>query len=491
MNRSENTATSAAPAKITDSGQFKRSLGTWSTLALGVGAMVGFGWVTLVGGWINDAGTLGAASAMLAGGVMMAVVAFVYSEMVAAMPKAGGEHNYILRAMGPRWSFIGSWGITGGYATVVAFEAVALPTALEYVIPLDHLHLWTVSDSDVFLSWALVGAVTAVIITIINIVGVKIAGSFQMFVVLFLFLIGFLQIFGSLNAGEVSMMEPLFSNGWAGFFTVLVVVPFMFVGFDVIPQTAEEVNLPPKKTGRIAFISVIIAAAWYIMIILTVSSALTPEQQANSSLPAADAMATLFSSEFFGNLMVAAGVAGIVTSWNSLQMGASRLMYSLAQGGMLPAWLGKLHPKFGTPVNALLVLGAVATIAPFFGHKALGWIVDAGSPMIVIAYFLVSISFVILRIREPKMNRPLRVGGRGNFGVIVGATAVAITAFLITLYVPGMPAGLSIEPWIIFGVWWLVGAVFFVGIPGGVKPGPNAEEELMEKVYARYPHRRP
>ncbi|WP_026935944.1 APC family permease [Gulosibacter molinativorax] len=470
---------------------FKRGLGTWTTLTLGVGAMVGFGWVTLVGGWIDGAGTMGATGAMLAGGVMMAIVALVYSEMVAAMPKAGGEHNYILRALGPRWSFIGSWGITGGYATVVAFEAVALPTALEYVVPLDQIHLWSISGSDVYLSWALVGAVTAVLITIINIFGVKIAGSFQMFVVIFLFAIGFLQIFGSVTAGEVSKMEPFFNNGWTGFFAVLVIVPFMFVGFDVIPQTAEEVNLSPKKTGRIAFISVLIAAAWYIMIILTVSSALTPDQLTSSTLPAADAMSTLFGGAFFGNLMVAAGISGIVTSWNSLQMGASRLMYSLAQGGMLPAWLGKLHPKFGTPVNALLVLGAIATAAPFFGHKALGWIVDAGSPMIVIAYLLVSISFVVLRKREPDMPRPLRVGGKGGFGVVVGATSVAITAFLVVLYLPGMPAGLGVQPWIIFGVWWLVGAVFFAGIPGGVKPGPNAEEELLEKVYAKWPHRRP
>ncbi|SJM58592.1 APC family permease [Gulosibacter sp. 10] len=463
----------------------------WTTLTLGVGAMVGFGWVTLVGNWITEAGAFGAATAMLVGGLMMAVVALVYSELVAAIPKAGGEHNYILRAMGPRWSFIGSWGITGGYATVVAFEAVALPTAVQYVLPLDQIHLWTVSDSEVYLSWALVGAVTAVIITIINILGVKIAGSFQMFVVIFLFAIGALQIFGSLTNGEPAKMEPLFTNGMTGFFAVLVVVPFMFVGFDVIPQTAEEVNLPPRKTGRISFISVLIAAAWYIMIILTVSSALDEGQASESALPAADAMANLFGSAFFGNLMVAAGIAGIVTSWNSLQMGASRLMYSLAHGGMLPKWLGKLHPKFGTPVNALLVLGAVATAAPFFGDKALGWIVDGGSPMIVIAYLLVSISFVILRIREPKMDRPLRIGGKGNGGLIIGILSAAITAFLFALYLPGMPAGLGAEPWIIFGVWWLVGAIFFFGIPGGVKPGPKAEKHLLIKVYEKYPHRKP
>lgn len=485
------TSSSSSTARQThdphpqNEGEFKRALGGAATLTLGVGAMVGFGWVTLVGGWIESAGSFGAALAFLIGGVMMAVVALVYSELVAAMPKAGGEHNYIMRGLGPRWSFIGSWAITGGYATVVAFEAVALPRAVGYVIDLEQIHLWTIGESEVFLTWALVGSLTAIVITIINIIGVKVAGGFQMFVVIFLFMIGALQIFGSFTGGSVEMMDPFFTNGATGFFAVLVIVPFMFVGFDVIPQAAEEVNLPPATTGRLSFISVLIAAVWYIMIVLTVSSALTETQIVESNLPAADAMGALFGNQFFANLMVSAGVAGILTSWNSLQMGASRLLYSLAHAGMLPAWLGKLHPKFGTPVNALLVLGGIAVIAPFFGAKALGWIVDSGSPMIVLAYLLVSISFVILRRREPEMDRPLRIGGRGNFGVVIGIVSIAITAFLVVLYLPGMPAQLTVEPWIIFGLWWLVGLVFFLQIPGGVKPGPNAEHELVELVNAR------
>lgn len=468
----------------------KRTLGVWSTLTLGVGAMVGFGWVTLVGGWIESAGSLGATLAFVVGGFMMAIVSLVYAELVAAMPKAGGEHNYIIRAMGPRWSFIGSWAITGGYATVVAFEAVALPRAIDYVVDLEHVHLWTVSGSEVYLVWALVGSVVAVLITLINILGVKVAGGVQMFVVIFLFAIGALQIVGAFTGGEGANFEPFFTGGAGGFFAVLIVVPFLFVGFDVIPQAAEEVNIPPRKVGNISFISVLIAAAWYIMIVLTVSSALTHEEMAGSSLPAADAMGALFGNQFFANLMVAAGVAGIVTSWNSLQLGASRLMFSLARGGMLPAWFGKLHPKYGTPANALIVLGAIAMIAPFFGASALGWIVDAGSPMIVIAYLLVSISFVILRLREPRMERPLRIGGKGKFGVIIGGLSIAITAFLASLYLPGMPAGIGIESWLIFGIWWIVGAVFFVAIPGGVKPGPDAEKELYEKVLQKFPSRR-
>ncbi|MDO5051416.1 MAG: APC family permease [Pseudoclavibacter sp.] len=461
----------------------KKVLGGWSTLALGVGAMVGFGWITLAGGWIEDGGSIGAALAMLAGGLMMGVIALVYSELLSAMPKAGGEHHYILRALGPRWSFIGSWGITGGYATVVAFEAVALPKSIQYVVDLQHIPLWNIGESEVFLIWALVGAGTAVLITVINIMGVRVAGGVQTFVILFLFAIGALQVFGAATAGDVANMQPLFSgSGAAGFLAVLVVVPFMFVGFDVIPQAAEEVNLPPRRVGRLSFIAVLIAAAWYIMIILTVSLALDSARTAEADLPTADAMGALLGSRTWSNVMIAAGLAGIITSWNSLQMGASRLIYSLAHSGMLPAWLGRLHPRYGTPVNALLVLGGIAVLAPFLGTEALGWIVGSGSPMIVIAYLLVSISFVVLRRREPDMERPLRIGGAGGGGVWIGVAAVAITAFLTALYLPGMPAQIEPVSWLIFGGWWLAGLFFLLRIPRGVPPGPGAEDELRRRA---------
>ncbi|RRD60461.1 APC family permease [Leucobacter sp. OH1287] len=469
--------------------ELKRDLGTWTTLALGVGAMVGFGWVVLVGGWITGAGSLGAASAFLVGGIMMAIVALVYAELVAAMPLAGGEHNYIIRALGPKASLIGSWAITGGYATVVAFEAVALPRAIDRVVDLKSNYLWTIGDQhggEVYLTWVLVGSLVAILITIINIIGVKVAGSIQVFVVIFLFIIGALQVSGLFfGRASVSTMEPFFVDGVNGFFGVLVIVPFMFVGFDVIPQAAEEANIAPKKIGRITFLSVIIAAAWYIMIVLTVSAALS-NQELQSSLPAAEAMKQMFNSEFMAQIMVAAGVAGIITSWNSLQMGASRLLFSLSRGGMLPQWIGKLHPKYGTPINALLLLGAIATVAPFFGPTMLGWIVDAGSPMIVIAYLLVTVSFVVLRKREPAMDRPLRIGGKGEAGgLIIGLLGVLITAFLIVLYLPGLPASIGYQSWIIFGLWWIFGIFFLLRIPGGVRPGPNAEHELLELVEKR------
>lgn len=464
----------------------RKVLGRFDVLALGFGAMIGFGWVVLTGGWLESAGTMGATLAMLVGGIIMAVVGLAYAELCAAMPKAGGEHNYIMRAMGPRPSFIGSWGIIGGYITIVAFEAVALPRTVEYIVPnLSHVKLWTVAGFDVHLTWALVGALAAVVVTWINIRGVKQASVVQTFVVLFLLAIGLVMILGSFTGGEVANMEPLFNGGINGFFAVLVVVPFLFVGFDVIPQSAEEVNIPARQIGKLVVVSVVLATIWYVMVVLTTSSAMPVGDLAAADIATADAVGAMFGSTIMANVLIAGGIAGILTSWNSLLLGASRLMFSLARAGMLPALFGRLHPKYHTPHNALLFIGALSFLAPFFGVEMLIWLVDSGAPSIVLAYTLVAVSFLVLRRREPNMDRPLRIGGAGNGGLAIGVAAAFFGVALFSLYMPGMPAQLGVEPWILFGLWWVVGLALFLRVPAGIAAGPDAEKQVVQRVRER------
>jgi amino acid transporter len=370
--------------------------------------------------------------------------------------------------------------------TIVAFEAVALPRTALYLFPdLNHIRLWDVAGSEVYLTWALVGAIAAVVITTLNILGVKFASVAQTFVVALLLVIGLMLIFGSFTGGSVANMQPLFTGGVAGFFAVLVVVPFLFVGFDVIPQSAEEVNVPARQVGRLVVIAVILATLFYLIIIVTTSSAMPAGELANADIATADAFGALFGSDIMAKVLIAGGIAGILTSWNSLLLGASRLMYSMARSGMLPAWFGRLHPRFRTPINALLFIGGLSFIAPFLGEAMLVWLVDSGSPSIVIAYLLVSIVFLILRRREPQMDRPLRVGGAGRGGLFIGGAAVVLCVGLLSLYLPGMPAFLDVQPWVLFGAWWVLGAFFLFRIPRGVDPGEDAEHRLLDALERR------
>ena len=97
--------------------------------------MIGWGWVVLTGDWITMAGSLGAILAFGIGGLMVTLIGLTYAELASAMPQVGGEHAYSYRALGAGASFICTWAIVLGYVSVVAFEAVALPAVIEYLLP--------------------------------------------------------------------------------------------------------------------------------------------------------------------------------------------------------------------------------------------------------------------------------------------------------------------------------------------------------------------
>lgn len=471
-------SSSPAPA---DTG-FTRVLGQGDVLAIAFGAMIGFGWIVLTGDFIEGAGSVGAALAFVLGGIVIGFIGLTYAELVAAMPQVGGEHAYVLRAIGSRAAFFTSWALVLGYISVVAFEAVALPQTMLYLFP-DMLvgQLWTIADYDVYVSWVAVGVVAAIVMTWLNYRGVRPAAVFQAIAVLFLAIVGVVLVVGSFVGGSTDDLQPLFTGGTAGLFGVLVAVPFLFVGFDVIPQSAEEINLPYARIGQLLLVSVALAALWYAMIMLTVGSSLPADELADSTLAAADGMAALWGTDVMGTVLVLGGIAGILTSWNGFLIGASRLIYAMAESGMLPRWFGRLHPRHKTPGNALILIGVLSVLAPLFGQQMLGWLVGAGGFSLIISYAMVAISFLMLRRREPEMERPFRTPG----GSATGVVAVVLAVGLGVLFLPGMPAAL-VWPyeWLILLGWAVAGVFFILRVPH-VGPGPGSHDQMVRVARQR------
>ncbi|MEE2042399.1 APC family permease, partial [Nocardiopsis tropica] len=281
--------------------------------------------------------------------------------------------------------------------------------------------------------------------------------------------------------GSAENMEPLFTGGVPGVFVVLVAVPFLFVGFDVIPQSASEIRIPHRMVGTLLVVSVFCATAWYVMVVLTAGAGLSAAELSASELASADSVAALWGSDAMGDLLVLGGIAGLLTSWNAFLIGGSRLVFAMAGARMLPAWFGHLHPRFRTPSNAVLFIGALSLAAPFFGRPMLVWLTNAGGMNIVAAYMLVVVSFLVLRRRDPAMERPFTVPA----GVPVGVTALVLSLGLFLLYLPGMPAALGWpHEWLMVALWWAAGAALLWRLPR-IAPGADAERRLVEAMDAR------
>jgi amino acid transporter len=420
------------------------------------------------GDWIQSGGVIGAMLGFVIGGIMVFFVGLTYAELTAAMPQCGGEHVFSHRAMGPTGSFICTWAIILGYVSVACFEACALPTIITYIYPAFLKgYLYTVAGFDVYASWLAVAVLVAIFMTVINILGVKTAAILQTILTIVIGAVGILLVVSSAVTGTASNLDgQLFASSGSVFgsvFKVALLTPFFFIGFDVIPQAAEEINVDLKKIGKILVLSIVMAVVFYALVIFAVGYEMSPAEIESSlegsGLVTADAIAKAFNSTVMAKVLIIGGMCGIVTSWNSFLMGGSRAMYSMAESYMIPKMFSKLHPKHKTPVNALYLVGALTVLAPFAGRKMLVWIVDAGNFGCCLAYCMVSISFLILRKKEPDMKRPYKVGAYR----FVGVMAVLMSGFMVVCYlVPASGSALVWQEWLMAGGWCLLGVVFFV-----------------------------
>lgn len=444
---------------------FQKVLRTRDVIMLAFGAMIGWGWVVSSGQWIQAGGVIGTVIGFLIGGLMIYLVGLTYAELTPAMPKSGGAMNFTYAAFGAGGSYVTIWALALSYIGVVCFEACSFATIMQYVIP-DFLqgYLYTVAGYDVYLSWVAVAILASLLIVYINYIGTKSAAKFQNILTCIIAGVGLILVAGSAFNGNV---ENLSSQAFVGndtgsiignIFKVAIMTPFFLFGFDIIPQAAEEINVPLKRLGRLMVLSIALAVVFYAMIVVAIGLVMSPEQimssMASTGMVTADAIAVAFSNQAMTKVLIIGGLCGIVTTWNSFLIGGSRVLYSMSKARMLPNMFSRLHSKHNTPYVAILFLGAISVVAPLFGRVMLVWIVDAANFACCLAYCLVAMSFLVLRKQEPDMPRPFRV----KKGTLIGVLATIMAGFMAIMYIiPGTNCSLIWQEWIIVGGWTIMG----------------------------------
>ena len=232
---------------------------------------------------------------------------------------------------------------------------------------------------------------------------------------------------------------------------ILSIAPLLFIGFDCIPQMAEELNFEAKKASQLAIISIMVGALIYVLIILFTSFGITSNQIIDGKI----SWATGYTTEYyFGKigiiLLIIALTSAIIAGINGFYMAASRLLFAMSRGKILPEFFGELDPQYHTPKNAILFILGISLIAPWFGRNVLGWIVGTSSVGASIGYLYTSLSSY--RLYKKEYNKVY-------FPSIFGSIAGVI--FLVLLLVPGLDSSLSMPSAIIVLVWGLIGISFY------------------------------
>lgn len=448
--------------------EFSKVLNTGDVLVVAFGAMIGWGWVVSSGQWITSGGVLGTVLGFIIGGIMIYFVGLCYAELTTAMPKCGGEHVFSYKAFGSIGAYICTWSIILSYIGVVCYEAVSFPTILQYVFPkIARGYLYSVGGFDIYFTWLLIAIGMALLILFLNIIGMKKAARFQKILTCVIVAVGIALVAGAAYSGNVNNLQNQLlvgdTNGEIiqNIAKVAIMTPFFLFGFDVIPQAAEEINVPLKKLGKMMILSIIMAVSFYVLVVLAVGYVMNAGQIKTSmssatGLVTADAMGVAFNNANMAKVLIIGGLCGIVTSWNSFLIGGSRALYSMSVSYMLPRKFAVLHKKYNTPVNSLLLIGALSVISPFFGRSMLVWIVDAGNFACCFAYCIVSLSFIVLRRKEADMRRPYKV----KHYKFVGIVAVIMSGTMSAMYIiPETNCTLVWQEWVIVGGWILLGII--------------------------------
>lgn len=447
-----------------------KKLNTGDVIVVAFGAMIGWGWVVSSGGWIKQSGIVGTILAFLLGGIMIYFVGLVYAELTTALPENGGAKVFSQHAFGTIGSFICTWSIILSYIGVVCFEACSFPTIIQYIFP-EFLkgYLYTVAGFDIYATWLLVASISCVFITYINIKGVKTAAMLQKILTIVIATVGIILIIASVINGDSSNLEEQLFVGLGidkmlgNVLSVAMVAPFFLFGFDVIPQAAEEINIPLKKLGKLIVLSIALAVAFYGMIVFAVGYGMNQTELTmslnGSGLVTADAMAKLFHSEVMAKILILGGMCGIATSWNSFLIGGSRALESMATSYMIPHIFCIKNKKYQTPYISLILIGALSFISLFFGRQMLIWISNCASFACCLTYCIVSLSFLRLRKKEPNLKRPYKVK---NYR-FVGIMATVLSGFLCMMYIiPGTVCSMRNQEMIITALWTIIGIFFAV-----------------------------
>ena len=450
--------------KQIDRGDLKQNLSEKFVWAIAYGSCIGWGAFILPGDWIGQSGPISAAIGIVIGALLMILIAVSYGALVERFPVSGGAFAFSFLGFGRYVSFFSSWFLTFGYICVVALNATAFSLLIKFLLPdiLETGKLYTIAGWDVYITEILIASLLLIVFMFIAIKGASVSGSLQFYFCVAMVITIVLLFFGSFFGNNFSFenLQPL-TNEKEGWFTsiimIVAVAPWAYVGFDNIPQTAEEFDFAPNKTFKLIVYSLLAAAFTYVLMILYTSWLSSSSTSLNGNLWLTGAV----TQEAFGYIGLAvlaiAIMMGIFTGLNGFLMSSSRLLFSMGRSGIMPSVFSKLHKKYKTPYIAIFFLVSVTLIAPWLGRTALTWIVDMSSTGVSIAYFITCLSAARLFSFDKSSNT---YGPVYKVFAILGS--IVSFVFLLLLLVPGSPAALSTPSYIALGGWLIIGLIFFV-----------------------------
>lgn len=434
-------------------------MGLFGAIALGLGAMIGAGVFVLSGMAAGIAGP-GLILAFALNGLIALIVGSCYAELAAMMPRTGGAYVWAKPGLGPIAGFFAGWMSWFAQAIACSLYATAFGSfAVNLFLSLtgNALGSWYASAiaiaalvSFLWLNYRGAGDTGRVEIVV---TGLKIA------VLLVVIAFGFVAMAGTPE--PMGPFTPFLPEGGLGLLGAMGLTFIAFEGYEIIVQTAEEVDRPAKTIPRAILISIFVAVWIYILIAVVMLGAVSapPGQSVYQFLGELGELGLMEAAGQFvpgGKvILLVAGLASTASALNATVYGSTRIAFAMGRGGDLPVPLGRVHPVHRTPYISIAVSGGIMILVTLI--LPIRDIAAAADIMFLLVFVMVCATLIRLRSRWPDRERPFRVW---LSPWLPGSAIVAALILSVGLL------ELSRAAWIMAGIWLALG----LGIAFTAKP---------------------
>ena len=443
----------------------KRALGALNLTMLGIGAIIGTGIFVLTGTVAaQNAGPAVVLSFVLAG-VASVFAALCYSEFASLVPMAGSAYTYGYATLGELFAWIIGWDLVLEYALgavtvaigwsgyVVSFlkdVGISIPCTLSAA---RGLPVQCADGTTATAIFNLPAVIIIAIVTTLLVIGIKESANVNNVIVFVKVAVVLLFIIGAAHAVNPANWHPFMPPntgtrgefGWTGVMTGAGIVFFAYIGFDAVSTAAQEAKNPQKDMPIGIIGSLLICTVLYILV-----SGIATGVMSYKDLNVPDPIAVAADRAGLGwmsSLIKFGAIMGLSSVILVMLLGQSRVFYSMSRDGLLPPYVNKVHPKFQTPYITSIVTGiGVAIVSALLTVREAGSLVSIGT---LLAFVIVSIGVLLLRVREPTLPRAFKTPW---------VWAVAPLGAISALY---LMASLPWRTWERLIIWFLVGIVIY------------------------------
>jgi APA family basic amino acid/polyamine antiporter len=425
---------SAPPSKP----DLKKDVGLIGVITFGAGTAIGVSIFSVLGPAAKAAGS-GLLIAVTIDIAPMILFAIVYSFLSSALPVSGASYEWPRRFIHPSVGFLVAWLRILGNVGALVILAMVLVSYLGTAVALP-------------LKPSMAVAITAVFV--LNYLGVSVAARAQGFLMALLLAALTAFVAAGLPSASTALIGPLTARGWVAIATAVPLMISLFLGIESAAEIGEEVRNAQRTIPRGISIAVVLTAAVYLVISGTALGLLGPEGLARSTAPLLDAARSTMG-RFAAPVILTAAAVAIVKTMNAIALVLSRAVFAMGRSGALPAILGRVHPRFGTPHTALLVC-YVASMLGLLMPSSLTFLLLSVNIPTMLKYMSSSFSAVRIAVHHPDIYA--RASFRPSRAAVVALGYSGVLAGLLILL-----AGIGADwrPYALIGAWAVIGFIYW------------------------------